>query len=848
VTLRPGPWVLGALVAAAAFTLAVTRVEDPDTWTHLALGRLMVEARGLPAHEVLVFPSAALPYHNTEWLFDVVVYLVFRTGGLAGVVLVKAATVALAFWILWKDATLNRGPGADAGLRSLIAAAVLLSCLPMVRHRFVERPDIALMVFLGFTIYALDAYLLDGRRWIFWLPAVHVLWANMHPSVIVTVVPFGAALAGGVGLHLLGRWRGIAIPDTPSAKQLTTVAAVLAADLLASLLNPRGVEILTLPFQLAASPWFTQEVSELQRPPFELYPGPYVLAALLLLTLVALWRRAPLIPVLLVAPFALLGFSAVRFIFLFVVVGSTVLSRNLVSLVSSWSGKRFRRSALAFAVAGIVAGVTAVGLALAQVPPLTNSRKTVGLDVDERFVPEGALRYLDRAGMTGRLFNAFHFGGYLAWRDFPKRVAIIDGRGYVPRGLQEEIHFARAYPEHLERLQSTYGFDAAVMDYPVYSGESLSPDIDLALTSPGWALVYWDDVALVYLRRSPRWAEVIARDEYSSVRPANGLPALWRSLADKAAVPAIRAELERNIAQTGSARGRTFLGFALLQEGKADEALETFARVRDPERRLDVLQGEALAWQQKGDKARAIEAYERAVAVQEDALTLYGLGAALIEAGRASEAIRPLERARAKNPGLLPVYPLLIEAYRRAGQPQREADIAQVGAAAMRRAQAAERARNGLGLNRSGRLAEAVAELEAASALDPDNAKIRSDLGFVYLFAGRMEDAVRQQRAALERDPRLAQAHYGLGQALEKGGDGQGARREFAEYARLEPRSYLAWRLRETPAALPRRHRNSSRPRRLPHGHEGRRASQGTRAGVTGDADRSTALRRHPVR
>lgn len=795
---------LGALVAAAAFALAVTRVEDTDTWTHLALGRLMVETRALPTHEVLVFPSGALPYHNTEWLFDVVIYLVFRAGGIAGVVLVKAATVALAFWILWKDATLNRGPRADAGLRFLIAAAVLLMCLPMVRHRFVERPDIALMVFLGFTIYALDAYLFEGRRWIFLLPAVHVLWANMHPSVIVTVVPFGAALAGGLGLHLLGRWRGIAVRDTPSAKQLTTVAAVLAADLLASLLNPRGIEILTLPLNLVGSPWYAQEITELQRPPFELYPGPYVLAALLLLTLVVLWRRAPLIPVLLVAPFALLGFSAVRFIFLFVVVSSTVLSRNLVSLVSSWSGQRFRRPAQVFAVAGIVAGVTAVGLALAQVPPLTDSRKTVGLDVDERFVPEGALRYLDRVGMTGRLFNAYHFGGYIAWRDFPKRVAIIDGRGYVPQGLQEEIHFARAYPEHLERLQSTYGFDVAVMDYPVYSGATPSPDIDLALTSPGWALVYWDDFALVYLRRSPRWAAVIARDEYRSIRPANGLPALWRSLADKAVVPEIRAELERNIAQTGSARGRTFLGFALLQEGKADQALETFARVREPERRLDVLQGQALAWQQMGDRARAIDAYERAIGIQEDALTLYGLGAALLEAGRTRDAIRPLERARQKDPGLVPLYPLLVDAYRRAGEPEREGEIVQAMNAAVRRAQAADRARRGLVLNRGGRLPEAVTELEAAVALDPESARIRSDLGFVYLYAGRVEDALREQRAALTREPRLAQARYGLGLVLEKRGEGDAARREFAEYAQLEPRSYLTWRLREEPARLPR--------------------------------------------
>ena len=455
---------------------------------------------------------------------------------------------------------------------------------------------------------------------------------------------------------------------------------------------------------------------------------------------------------------------------------------------------------MTLAAAALAVCAVSVVLALAQVPPFADSRKSIGLGADARFVPEGALRYLDTHRHDGPplqrvpLWRLHHLAG------LPRRSAIIDGRGYVPGSLREEIHFARAYPEHLARLQAAYGFDAAVLDYPIYSGEgieSLGPDADWGLTSPGWALVYWDDFALVYLRRSSPWDAVIARDEYRRLHPANGLPAFWRSLADKAAVPEIQRELERNVSQTGSARGRTLLGFALLQEGKADAALQTFGSVRDPERRLDVLQGQALAWQQKGDKARVIETYERAVAVQEDALTLYGLGAALMDAGRAKDAIRPLERAREKNPALLPVYALLIEAYRRAGDAQREGEVAQAGAAAVKRAQAAERARNGLGLNSGGRVPEAVAELEAASALDPDNAKIRSDLGFVYLYAGRTNDAVRLQRAALERNPRLAQAHYGLGLALEKSGDGQGGRRELAEYARLEPRSYLAWRLRE---------------------------------------------------
>ncbi len=651
-------------------------------------------------------------------------YLVFRAGGLAGVVLLKAATIALAFWVLFKDATLPREPGSDRVLRAVIAAAVLLGCLPMVRHRFIERPDIVLMVFLAFTIYAVNAYLLEGRRLIFALPAVHLLWANMHPSVIVTVVPFGAALAGGGLLLLLRRGRAGEEPGTPpgippripSVRQLKVVAGVLVADVLASLVNPRGIEILTLPFQLAASPWFTQEINELQRPSFGLYPGPYVLAGLLLLSFIALRRWRSLVSALMVLPFAYLGLSAVRFIFVFAIVGAPVLARNVAEIALSWSGARRRRPAMTLAAAALAICAVSVVLALAQVPPFADSRKSIGLGADARFVPEGALRYLDTIGMRGRLFNAFHFGGYITWRDFPRRSAIIDGRGYVPGSLREEIHFARAYPEHLARLQAAYGFDAAVLDYPIYSGEgieSLGSDADWALTSPRWALVYWDDFALVYLRRSSPWDAVIARDEYRRLHPANGLPAFWRLLADKAAVPEIQRELERNVSQTGSARGRTLLGFALLQEGKADAALQTFGSVRDPERRLDVLQGQALAWQQKGDKARVIETYERAVAVQEDALTLYGLGAALMDAGRVKDAIRPLERAREKNPALLPVYALLIEAYRRAGDAQREGEVAQAGAAAVKRAQAAERARNGLGLNSGGRVPEAVAELES---------------------------------------------------------------------------------------------------------------------------------------
>src|SRR4029450_3714866 len=119
-------------------------------------------------------------------------------------------------------------------------------------------------------------------------------------------------------------------------------------------------------------------------------------------------------------------------------------------------------------------------------------------------------------GVEGRLFNAFHFGGYIEWRDFPRRAPIVDGRGHADGGLLAAVYFAppigdgrgppgggllgeipfpRVYPQHLERLRERYGLEAAVMDYPSYSGarveEVLGPDAESALGWADLALVYW---------------------------------------------------------------------------------------------------------------------------------------------------------------------------------------------------------------------------------------------------------------------------------------------------------------------------------------------------------------------
>jgi hypothetical protein len=374
-------WLAPAIPVAAAFALALTRIEDPDAFTHLALGRDLLEHRGWPTHEPFSFPSLDRPYYNSEWLFDVVLFLAYLAGGTAGVVVLKASIIALTVAILWLDSRTWSDTTALRPAGLLIRSAVLTAVVLAIRHRFVERPDIALMVFLAFTIYALDAYLDAGRRWIFLLPIVQIVWANTHPSIIVGLVPFVAVLGGGtalrVGVRLIQRWwRPLTI--IPSWRKLGTVAAVLGGVLVASVLNPHRFDALVLPFTLADQPWFRQEIMELQPPQPASWPAPFVMTALLFVSFLGTVGRLPLIPALLALPFVRLGLSAVRFVFLLELVAAPILARNLIVLSGFARRPVVQRLVLGAAAAAVGVVVIVAVVTGAGGGPFADVRKVPG--------------------------------------------------------------------------------------------------------------------------------------------------------------------------------------------------------------------------------------------------------------------------------------------------------------------------------------------------------------------------------------------------------------------------------------------------------------------------------------
>ncbi len=90
-------------------------------------------------------------------------------------------------------------------------------------------------------------------------------------------------------------------------------------------------------------------------------------------------------------------------------------------------------------------------------------------------------------------------------------------------------------------------------------------------------------------------------------------------------------------------------------------------------------------------------------------------------------------------------------------------------------------------LRAQARLDEAVAKLHEAVKLDPENSDLHRELGITFLLAKEWKPARIEMLEALRHDQSDADAHNGLGYALEKLGDLDSAVKEYRTAMNLEP-------------------------------------------------------------
>jgi Flp pilus assembly protein TadD len=449
------------------------------------------------------------------------------------------------------------------------------------------------------------------------------------------------------------------------ARRVLNLLALGLCLLAASLLNPNTYRVLLYPLFLTSSATFTGSIMELQSPLLPLFRGSDFVVALALLLLVGLASfilnraRRPS-HLLLFAAFGAAGLLSLRNLPLFAITAVPLVGFNLRDVVPGRAGPRAR--------AALLTGILLASAALLARTLLVGTRlpggfRRPGLGIARATFPADAAEFVSRNRVKGNVLNTMEFGGYLIWRWHPARRVFTDGRldVYGPTFFER---YSRALwsTATFDSLAAEHNISCAVLAWPPrFDGSTVRYVGRTLALRPGWSLVHWDDVALVYVRANSVDSALARREGYASVAPF----LLWPGPADTPAVENLVAETRRAVASVpGSTRTHTALGWALLRSRDVSAASNEFslALAINP-RSVPALQGLAMCAAAGSDSKKTAEVLTRLVRLTpRDAFAHHNLGYALLQQQNFRPAARHFDAALKLNPKMVAAHNGLADA------------------------------------------------------------------------------------------------------------------------------------------------------------------------------------------
>jgi len=457
------PWLVGTGVYVLLLTFGPRLLNDPDTYSHVAVGRWIMSRGAVPTSDPFSFSMHDAPWITFEWLSQIIYAAVYAVSGWAGVVALASAAIALAIGLLTRF--LLRELSFTLTLLMVLAAFVLLA------PHLLARPHVLTLPIMVTWAAALVRSMDQRTPPPFWALPLLVLWANLHGSVVLALGLIGAAVFEALVMEKRDEWLRVLLRWLPFA----------ALAVAACCLTPYGAKPLLIPITTLGlgqalawiSEWRPQDFSHLGAFEILLLGGIFALS------------RGVTLPVTRV--FVLLGLihfalAQVRNADLLAVLVplylAAPLARQLGSRVENDTPSLPR--GLHLVTAGVIILATALQMTRDVRPASTNT-------------PAAAIASTGLAD-AGPVLNDYVFGGYLIYAGIP---TFIDGRGELFGG-----QFIARYNRDIS-LADLDDFLKLLDEYSIRSTllAPNTPAVQLLDRLPQWQRVYGDGVAVVHRRK-----------------------------------------------------------------------------------------------------------------------------------------------------------------------------------------------------------------------------------------------------------------------------------------------------------------------------------------------------------
>ena len=468
-----------APVAAIRGSVRMTQ-SDGDLAAHIRMGQVILGEGRIPTHSLSSYTAASDHLVAHGWLSEVLFASLFNMGGLPLLsvltgILIGATHSAVALFL--------RKRGVDS--RWAFVAAMM--SLALASTHWLTRPHMFSIVGATITLLLLEST--ARNRNVYFVP-LFALWANLHGGWLYGLIMIGAYIIGALAEGALGRperteWFVKARKDS--------VALVLACA--ATILNPYGLNLHREVLWAVTSSSLATNISEFMAPNFqELLQVPFLLALLMTVGLFALGTRRIQLPrlilILVSLAFALRSF---RNIALFGVTAWPLIALHVAD--SFPRGRRFRlfgefaRLDPFSRVGVLIVPTAAILLLLGLNRGSVAGNQLIPESFSPRTFPTRAVTLAKTAGLEGRVFDAWRWGGYImyAWPEARLHVDPLkfNARTIKSYGVIDDLD--PGWQQELERWQ----IKTIIINPKSRMAKGLALE-------PKWKVWYRDSTAVVY--------------------------------------------------------------------------------------------------------------------------------------------------------------------------------------------------------------------------------------------------------------------------------------------------------------------------------------------------------------
>ena len=417
-------------IISLSTTICFLNIQPNDYWWHVKAGEFIVKNNFIvPKTDIFSWYGIAnnLEWIAHEWFFEVIIYFFSLISNNGAFIYVLLNTVSIFLFLYYFNREYFNSNKWFAVIWIIIGISLFCLFLSPRPHMFSFLLIIIYLKIL-FSYKENSSYI-----YIYSLPIISIIWANVHggSSNLVYILPIIFVLTGFIDFKI-GKLKFKKL----SKKQIKTYLIISLLSLLALLINPNGIKVITYPYESMGDMTMLSFIAEWRSPNIKIFTDIFYILPIFTVCLIMVLckKNIEFTDLILVIAFSYLSFKSIRFSAIFYIVSTFVVFKYVDffkfknSLIMESFNNAIIPLLLGFIVFSNIMSITSYKL---ESPKLL-------------FKPIISKEIINKVKEVkpNRLFNDYDLGGELIYNDIP---VLIDARAdlYIKNILKEYVVYSK---------------------------------------------------------------------------------------------------------------------------------------------------------------------------------------------------------------------------------------------------------------------------------------------------------------------------------------------------------------------------------------------------------------------